>query len=177
MKNDFENLLKNSFDKNNIEYNDSIINKIFQYIQLLFKWNQKINLISENDTYNIIDRHIVDSILLFNTINKEEYKNIVDLGSGNGFPGIIINIFHNNKNIVLIEQRNKKASFLKQVIYELQLTNIDVFDKNSQFFDLSNTDLILSRAVGDYKKVKKMLNLKTFSGKIGIYKKDSIEIF
>ena len=165
------------FDIHNIVYNAKQIQSIETYIKMLLKWNNKINLISKNNTQEILNKHIVDSITLFNQIDHSRYKNIVDLGAGNGLPGIIIKIFHNDKKIVFIEQRKKKASFLKEIIDFLDFKDCEVFDKNSIYFDFSRINLLISKAFGDIEKIKKNIKIETLHGDVGIYRNHKIELF
>lgn len=150
--------------------------KLSHYIALIHKWSRVIQLISDKDRDHIIQRHIINSLMIFNQINSEKHLQIADIGAGNGFPGIVLGIFYPEKSIALIENRSKKASFLNQAVYELELRNMNVFSKNAEKYDFTKTELILSRAFGDIKKVLSIIKSE-FSGNIGIYQRDSITMY
>ena len=119
--------------------------KIKLYINLLTKWNAKINLISKNDITIIWQRHILDSAQLFKLILPND--NIVDIGSGNGMPAIILAILGVH-NITLIETREKRTIFLQHAIGALGLKNAIVINDRVENLSLE-TDVIISRAFKD----------------------------
>ena len=86
--------------------------KLKEYERLLLQWNSKINLISKQDENKIWERHFIDSLQLFNYLNKDIH--LVDIGSGGGFPGMILSIAGVNK-VTLIESDYKKTVFLLQI--------------------------------------------------------------
>ena len=156
-----------------MDVNPEQLKKLSHYIALIHKWSKIIQLVSDKDRDHIIERHIINSIMIFNQIETDKYSKIADIGAGNGFPGIVLGIFYPEKLIALIENRSKKASFLNQAIYELELKNMNVFSANAEKYDFTQTDLILSRAFGDIKKVLSVIKSK-FNGDIGVYQRDSI---
>ena len=66
--------------------------KIIEYIEILKKWNKSINLISKNSEENIWERHVLDSAQIWPLLGREKFNKWVDLGSGAGFPGVILSI-------------------------------------------------------------------------------------
>ena len=98
--------------------------KYIPYIELLQKWQSLINLVSKSDINNIYERHILDSLTLSDYI-KQEFKQkikIIDIGSGAGFPGMILAIEQQNK-FILIDSNHKKTSFLNKIkeLYQLKI--------------------------------------------------------
>ena len=83
------------------------LDKLMIYVDLLSMWQSKINLISNNTVHNIWERHILDSLQLIKFINKNKSHNIFDLGSGAGFPSIVLSIFAFNQKFSLIESALK----------------------------------------------------------------------
>lgn len=83
---------------------------IDNYIELLLKWNEKINLISKITKEELIDRHIIDCLQLRKYINEDEI--IYDIGSGAGFPGLMLS-YAGIKQVHLVEKCRKKTSFLR----------------------------------------------------------------
>jgi len=88
--------------------------KLKQYVALLLQWNQRINLIAKSTERDVWERHILDSAQLLKYI-PDDSKSLVDLGSGAGFPGLVLAIL-GVKGVHLIESNNKKATFLKEAI-------------------------------------------------------------
>lgn len=159
-----------------IPFNSEIIEKIEILTEELIKWNRIVHLISESDMGSIVSRHVMDSISGFMSIDHTQYSSIADIGSGNGFPGIIIGLFFPGKEVVLIENRRMKASFLKQACFKLSLANTTVFDRSAAVYDFSDTDIILARAFGSIEKIREYAG-DDFSGTIGIYRKESIKLY
>ena len=103
-----------------------------KYENILIKANKKQNLIGKSTIKNIWIRHFLDSMQAIDFVDKND-KTLIDLGSGAGFPGLIIAIAAKDRGlpirIKLVEKSPKKAKFLKQVIMQLKL-NVDVLNEN-----------------------------------------------
>ncbi|MBI5583762.1 MAG: 16S rRNA (guanine(527)-N(7))-methyltransferase RsmG [Deltaproteobacteria bacterium] len=95
------------------------------YLDLLLKWNRKINLTALRTPEDIISRHFLDSLLLLPYL--PETGRLLDLGSGAGFPGLPLKIARPGLSIDLVEATAKKASFLKEAVRRLGLSGINVF--------------------------------------------------
>jgi len=143
----------------NIRVSRETITSLKKYESLLIKANKSLNLIGKSTINNIWNRHFLDSAQVIDFIDKND-KVLVDLGSGAGFPGLIIAILVKDRKIPLkiklIEKSSKKVKFLKDVVRELQL-NAEVFNKNIleehiNFFD----DVITARA---FKPLNRILEL------------------
>lgn len=93
-----------------------------EFNDLLMEWNQKINLVSRKKP-NVLDL-IEDSRLFFDAIEFTAGMNILDLGTGGGFPGIVIAIHHPEVNLVLVDSIQKKINVVNDVIKQLQLKNV-----------------------------------------------------
>jgi 16S rRNA (guanine527-N7)-methyltransferase len=114
------------------------------------KWQNSINLISKNTVKNIWERHILDSAQLYKFVKGVE-GNIIDFGSGAGFPGLVLAIM-GKKNIHLVESDYKKCVFLKEIA---MLTETDINIHNCRIEDLNfiNVDLITCRALAPLSKL------------------------
>ena len=124
----------------------------FRYMNLLIEWNQKINLTAIIEPKDIILKHFVDSM----TINKylEEDANIIDVGTGAGFPGIPIKISNQKVNVTLLDSLNKRINFLNTVVDELKLENINCIHGRAEEFARmkqrrESYDIATSRAVAN----------------------------
>lgn len=131
-------------------------NKIDLFKELLFSSNENINLIGKSTINDIDNRHIKDSQQLMKFFTDDEIKNkkFVDLGSGAGFPGIILAL-NNIKNITLVEKSVQKCNFLQKVKKELSL-NINII--NEDIFQIKNIkfDIVVSRALANLTELLKM---------------------
>ena len=149
-----------------------------KYEDILIKANKKVNLIGSSTIKSIWTRHFLDSVQVIDFIDKND-KTLVDLGSGAGFPGLVLAIALKDKKIPLkiklIEKSSKKVKFLKNLINELQL-NVEVINKNVleepiEFLD----DVFIARAFKPLKiilqlihnKAKKWKKIFIFLGKTG----------
>ena len=154
------------------------IRSLIQYEQFLINANKNLNLIGKSTIHNIWIRHFLDSAQLIDFIDKNQ-KSLVDLGSGAGFPGLVLAIIAKDRKISLkvklIEKSPKKIKFLTNLIYKLSL---DVEILNANIFDLRckiKQDLIVARAFKPlekilelmHKKVKNWKKIFIFLGKTG----------
>ena len=131
--------------------------QLSSYIDLLVKWNKKINLTSEKTVQEILNRHIFDSLQFARTLLPNDQ--IIDIGSGAGFPGIPLKIIYPNLEITLIESQRKRCSFLDTVVHQLNLQKITVINERAEkVFPIPIADAVLLRAVSD---ISSCLNLAT----------------
>ena len=118
------------------------ITSLVKYEELLIKCNKKLNLIGSSTINQIWHRHFLDSFQVIDFIDKNQ-KTLVDLGSGAGFPGLVLSIVAKERKIPLkiklIDKSKRKINFLKEVIIKLKLNadaiNQNVEDKKFQFVD------------------------------------------
>ncbi len=118
-----------------------------KYADLLIEWNQKFNLTAITEREEIYVKHFLDCLLLtqYNLHGK-----IADVGTGAGFPGIVLKIYDPDLDITMIEPNGKKITFLNVVINELQLTGIKAVKERSEDYakkHLEEFDFVTSRAV------------------------------
>ena len=111
----FKEILKEEAKNIGIQLNENQLEKFELYKDLLIEWNEKINLTAITDEYQIIMKHFIDCLEIVKYI--EEGTNIVDVGTGAGFPGLVIAIYFEGKvNITLLDALNKRLLFLEEVI-------------------------------------------------------------
>jgi len=115
--------------KYRIEIQEDTAGKLYLYYTELFAWNQKINLISRNEEPRFIERHIIDSLLALNSLDIKETDRLLDLGSGNGLPGIPIALVLPENKVDLLEPNSKKCVFLKHIKFRLRMQNVSVICK------------------------------------------------
>ncbi len=139
-------------EKLGIEVTEEKLEKLNKFYNLLIEWNEKINLTTitgENDVYL---KHFYDSLTLVKEIdfNKDIY--ICDVGSGAGFPGIVLKIFFPNIKVKLIDSLQKRVNYLNAIIEELELQNIDAEHFRMEEYSILNEekfDYITARAVAN----------------------------
>ncbi|MFC2048918.1 16S rRNA (guanine(527)-N(7))-methyltransferase RsmG [Elusimicrobiota bacterium] len=102
---------------------------INKYLDLLEEEKRAYGITGHKNREDIIEKSMNPSVILANLL---EGNRGVDIGSGNGFPGIVISIVHPDKNIVLIEANQKKCSFLEAIKKRLQLDNIDIVNARAE---------------------------------------------
>lgn len=147
----FEKMLFEEAKKNNIILDNDQINKFIKYKELLKEWNNKINLTAITEDKQILMKHFIDSLEVVKYINKN--SNVIDVGTGAGFPGIVIAIyFKGDIKITLMDALNKRIDFLEEVIKELNLLNIEIVHARAEEFGQKEKyresyDYALSRAV------------------------------
>ncbi len=124
--------------------------KLEKYYKILMFWNEKINLTSLTNEEEVYLKHFYDSLTLSLAIDLNKDMLVCDVGTGAGFPGVVLKIFFSNLNIVLVDSLNKRTSFLKAVIEELKLDKIEVITDRAEHhirMNLEKYDLITCRAV------------------------------
>jgi 16S rRNA (guanine527-N7)-methyltransferase len=152
--NEFKNcLLKGLQEKSLRDLKISISEHQIQLMDMhakeLMIWNKKINLTAITQPIQVADKHYIDCIAASSFIKN--VNSIIDLGSGGGFPGIVLKIMDSDLNVVLIDSSRKKVSFLKHVIRLLNLKNIDavhtrVQDLHGNVLYKNKFDAVTSRA-------------------------------
>ncbi len=139
------NMNLNSFINNiTFDIDDDFLNKCEVFIKLLQKWGKVHNLSTKLKTYEI-ENNIIDCIYPLSFIY--DFKSLVDVGTGAGFPGLILAMAKLNVKVYLIEPRIKRVAFLNFVKNTLKLTNVEVFCNKVEDIQNIKVDLISSRAV------------------------------
>ena len=123
------------------------VEKLNKYKDFLLNSNKSLNLIGKTTEKHIFSRHFTDSAQIYNLI--EDKSEIIDLGSGAGFPGVIIKILmENNKvdgNIILIEKSPKKSYFLQDLSNKLDL-NLKIINLKVENYKFNKISTVVSRA-------------------------------
>ena len=136
--------LKEGIKKIGVEIDDEKIDKLMEYLKLLMEYNSHTNLTAIRDEEGIIEKHFLDSILLMKHIKLEKGK-ALDIGTGAGFPGMVLAICNPDIEFTLIDSVGKKINFLKQVKEKLNLNNVEpvnvraeeyINDENRESYDL-----------------------------------------
>lgn len=117
--------LLGDFNLTDIQYD-----KYEKYYQILNEKNKVMNLTAITDYEGVFIKHFYDSLLLTNV--TKEYDNLIDVGSGAGFPGLVLSIFDESKKITLLEPTTKRCKFLELVKDELSLSNVTIINDRAE---------------------------------------------
>ncbi len=123
-----------------------IIQQLLDYHALLIKWNKAYNLTSVRDPITMIDRHILDILSDLTFIDESGFKNLVDVGSGAGLPGVLLAICRPELAVTSIDSNGKKTRFQNQVKIELSLTNLTVIKGRAEDCKAEPFEAVISRA-------------------------------
>ena len=141
---------KNEFVKS-LNVSRETLNGFYEYETLLSKWNEKINLVSKNTLVDIWERHFLDSGQIIKHVEVSG-KRWVDVGSGAGFPGLVVALLLRDRKIdcdlVLVEKNPKKGFFLSEVIRKLKLS-VEVVNDNIDTLEPLNADILTARAFSE----------------------------
>lgn len=113
--------LEKLISKTTLSVSSEQINLLIQYVELLHKWNKAYNLTSVRDPSDMVVKHIMDSLMVGEVLQG---NNFIDVGTGPGLPGIPLAILFPEKNFVLLDSLGKRITFLRQVVFQLKLPNV-----------------------------------------------------
>ena len=139
--------------KLNIEVTTDKLTKLDKYYQLLVSENKLYNLTAITEEEQVYLKHFYDSLTISKTINLTN-QSIIDLGTGAGFPGMVLKIFYPDIKLTLLDSTLKKCNFLKKVTEELNLTNVTIINDRAEIYSKNNKeiyDVVVSRAVAPLK--------------------------
>jgi 16S rRNA (guanine527-N7)-methyltransferase len=126
---------------------DSARGKLVAYMELLAKWNQTFNLTAIRDPLQMVSHHVLDSLAVLGELPAGR---LADIGSGAGLPGIPIAIAEPERPIVLLEASEKKGSFLRQAVIELELANSAVhIGRAEAWYPIEQFAVVISRAFAE----------------------------
>lgn len=125
--------LVKGIEKLGVEYTEKKVDNLLKYLSMLLRYNSHTNLTAMRDEKLIIEKHFLDSLLLQKLI-KENMKTAIDVGTGAGFPGMVLAIFNENIKFTLMDSIGKKTKFLQMVKDELGLENVEVVTSRAEDF-------------------------------------------
>jgi len=137
-----------------IELTKEQLNQLDKFYKLLIEWNNKINLtriVGEEEVYL---KHFYDSLTIAKVLDLKEKKTLCDVGTGAGFPGVVLKIVYPNLKVTLVDSLLKRVNYLNEIIKELELTDIEAIHVRGEDFK-GNFDVVTSRAVANIEKLIK----------------------
>ena len=136
------------------------IDKLARFYQLLVTWNEKINLTTIIKEEEVYLKHFYDSLTLIKVIDLRQPLTVLDVGTGAGFPGIVLKIVFPNLKITLLDSLTKRINYLNEIIKELDLHDIETVCSRCEEYTKINRekyDLVVARAVSHLKILSEMI--------------------
>lgn len=124
------------------------VESLARFCDRLLEWNAKIDLSSITDPDDVLEKHVLDSLSGLALVRPGDLR-LADLGSGGGFPGVVLAIVEPERHVLSVESRGKKAVFQRQVARELGLTHLEVRSERIEALVMDPPDLITARALAD----------------------------
>ena len=139
-------------EKIGIKPTEKQLNQLEKFYELLIEWNQKINLTRITEKNEVYLKHFYDSLTIVKAINLNKIDSLCDIGTGAGFPGIVLKIMFPNLRITLIDSLQKRINYLNEIIKELDLKDIEAIHVRGEDFK-GSFDVVTSRAVANIEKL------------------------
>ena len=135
--------LINLIDQTDLSITSQQIDLLIDYVEMLNKWNKAYNLTAVRDPSEMLIKHIMDSLVVSPYLVGNTF---IDVGTGPGLPGIPLSIINPDKQFDLVDSLGKRIRFLKQVQFELKLTNIQPIQSRIEEYNEKKFDGVISRA-------------------------------
>ncbi len=145
-----EQQFKTELNKLGITLNDHQLYQLEKYYQLLIEWNQKMNLTAITKKEDVYLKHFYDSLTIVKTIDLTKIDNLCDIGTGAGFPAVVLKILFPKLKVTLVDSLNKRILFLNEVIKQLGLVDIEALHQRAEIFALKQREkfsVVTARAV------------------------------
>jgi len=144
-----EEFLKQLYELN-INLTEKQLNQLETYANFLLSYNEHTNLTAIKKKEDVYLKHFYDSLTLVKYLNLNDYESLVDIGTGAGFPGMVLKIVYPHLKVTLIDSNNKKVKFLDELIKILEVKNIETINIRSEDYARNNKDsydIVTARAV------------------------------
>jgi len=136
----------------NIDITEEQLIKLDKFYKLMLKWNELINLTRITEEKDVYLKHFYDSLTLNKVVDLSNTNTLCDVGTGAGFPGIVLKIVFPNLKVTLIDSLNKRVNYLNEVIKELELKDIVAVHSRGEDYK-GSFDVVTSRAVANIEKL------------------------
>ena len=136
----------------NVDLTEEKLEKLNKFYNLLIEWNKKINLTRIEEEEEVYLKHFYDSLTIAKAVDLSEIKTLCDIGTGAGFPGRVLKIFYPNLKITLIDSLKKRVNYLKEIIKDLGIDNIEAIHVRGEDYK-GQYDVVTSRAVANIEKL------------------------
>ncbi len=137
-----------------ITLTDGQLSQLMQYYEMLLEWNQKMNLTAITEFEDVMKKHFIDSASLIKAYDISKAVTVIDVGTGAGFPGLVLKIIFPDSHVILLDSLNKRIQFLNAVIGALRLKNVEAVHGRAEDYARQGKwrehfDLCVSRAVAN----------------------------
>jgi len=123
-----ERLFRRGLEVLGLPPDDAVIDRLCRFLAELQKWNRRMNLVADASPETLVETHFLDSLTLLPLIGDCLAPGLMDVGSGAGFPGLVLKAARPGLEVILVEPRQKRCAFLRQIIRTLELENIRVIE-------------------------------------------------
>ena len=138
--------------KINVNITEQQLEKLEQFYTLLIEWNEKINLTRIVEKEEVYLKHFYDSLTIAKVIDLSKVETLCDIGTGAGFPGVVLKILYPNLKITLVDALQKRVNYLNEIIKELDLKEIEAIHVRAEDYK-GQFDVVTSRAVANIEKL------------------------
>ena len=138
--------------KLNVTLSKKQLEQLDKYYELLIEWNEKINLTRITEYEDVYLKHFYDSLTIAKVVDLSTKQTLCDVGTGAGFPGVVLKIVYPNLKITLVDSLQKRVNYLNEIVKELGLENIHAIHSRGEDFK-ETFDVVTARAVANIEKL------------------------
>ncbi len=131
---------------------DKQLYQLDKFYELLIQWNEKINLTRITEKEDVYLKHFYDSLTIVKVIDLSKVNTLCDVGTGAGFPGVVLKIMFPKLKVTLIDSLQKRVNYLNEIIKELELNDIEAIHSRGEDYR-GKFDIVTSRAVANIEKL------------------------
>lgn len=139
-------------EKLDIHLTEEQLDKLDKFYHLLIEWNQKINLTRITEKKEVYLKHFYDSLTITKVVDLNKVDTLCDVGTGAGFPGIVLKICYPSLKITLLDSLLKRVNYLNEIIKELELNDIKAIHTRGEDYH-EKFDVVTARAVANIEKL------------------------
>ena len=133
-----------------INLTEEQLNQLDTYCNFLLEYNSHTNLTAIKEEEQVYLKHFYDSLTFIKALDVTKYNNLLDIGTGAGFPGMVLKIVYPELEVTLLDSNNKKINFLQELAKKLDLKKVDFYHGRAEDFCVKNRetfDIVTARAV------------------------------
>ena len=138
--------------KLNVTLSKKQLEQLDKYYELLIEWNEKINLTRITEYEDVYLKHFYDSLTIAKVVDLSIKETLCDVGTGAGFPGVVLKIVYPNLKITLVDSLQKRVNYLNEIVKELSLEDIHAIHSRGEDFK-ETFDVVTARAVANIEKL------------------------
>ena len=138
--------------KLNVTLSKKQLEQLDKYYELLIEWNEKINLTRITEYEDVYLKHFYDSLTIAKVVDLSIKETLCDVGTGAGFPGVVLKIVYPNLKITLVDSLQKRVNYLNEIVKELGLEDIHAIHSRGEDFK-ETFDVVTARAVANIEKL------------------------